>query len=106
MDLAAAHSAEIKTKPRRRLKETWLLAGLDLLIIYVCFAIGRTTNWVVNGLTFEEALLGWQTDYGSTRAVIALTLGIACLILFSRFGHYDRRRPFWQELGDIWAWWS
>ena len=103
MDVAAASSAKIETKPRRRLKETWLLVGLDLLIIYACFAIGRTTNWVVNGLTFEEALFGWQTDYGSTRAVIALTLGIACLILFARFGHYDRRRPFWQELGDIWG---
>lgn len=101
MDLAAASSARIKTKPRRKLQEAWLLAGLDLLVIYACFAIGRTTNWVVNGLTFEEALLGWQTDYGATRAVIALTLGIACLIMFGRFGHYDRRRPFWQELGDI-----
>ncbi len=60
MGLAAAYGAEIKTKPRRRLKETWLFAGLDLLIIYACFAVGRTTNWVVNGLSFEEALLGWQ----------------------------------------------
>ena len=97
----AAADVRIKTKPRRRLHEAWLLVGLDLLVIYACFAIGRTTNWVVNDLTFEEALLGWQTDYGATRAVIALTLGIGCLIMFSRFGHYDRRRPFWQELGDI-----
>ncbi|MGH1480279.1 MAG: undecaprenyl-phosphate galactose phosphotransferase WbaP [Geminicoccales bacterium] len=97
----AATDVRIKTKPKRRLHETWLLIGLDLLIIYACFAIGRTTNWVVNGLTFEQALFGWQTDYGATRAVIALTLGIACLIMFARFGHYDRRRPFWQELGDI-----
>lgn len=103
MDLAAASSAKIETKPRRRLKETWLLASLDLLVIYACFAIGRTTNWIVDELTFEEALLGWQTDYGATRAVIALALGVACLILFGRFGHYDRRRPFWQELGDIWG---
>ncbi len=97
----AATDLRIKTKPRRRLHETWLLVGLDLVVIYACFAIGRTTNWAVNGLTFEEALFGWQTDYGATRAVIALTLGLGCLIMFSRFGHYDRRRPFWQELGDI-----
>ena len=103
MDLAAASSAKIKTKPRRRLKESWLLASLDLVIIYACFVIGRTTNWVVNDLNFTQALYGWHIEYGSTRAVIAVTLGIACLILFSRFGHYDRRRPFWQELGDIWG---
>ncbi len=101
MDIAAATSVRIKTKPRRKLRETWLLVGLDLLVIYACFAIGRSTNWVVNGLTFEETLFGWQTDYGATRAAIALALGIACLISFERLGHYERRRPFWQELGDI-----
>lgn len=101
MDLAAFSDVRIKTKPRRRIRETWLLVGLDLLVIYVCFAIGRSTNWVVNDLTFQEALFGWRSDYGATRAVIALALGIVCLILFERFGHYDRRRPFWQELGDI-----
>lgn len=101
MDIAAASNVRIKTKPRRRIHETWLLIGLDLLVIYACFAIGRTTNWVVNDLTFQEALFGWKTDYGATRAVIALALGVGCLIMFSRFGHYDRRRPFWQELGDI-----
>ncbi len=103
MDIAAATDFRIETKPRRLMRETWLLLALDLLVIYACFAIGRTTNWVVNDLTVHEALFGWQTDYGATRAVIALALGIGCLILFSRFGHYDRRRPFWQELGDIWG---
>ncbi|MGI9437289.1 MAG: hypothetical protein ACR2Q4_21065, partial [Geminicoccaceae bacterium] len=101
MDAIVAADCLIKTKPRRKLHEAWLLLGLDLLVIYACFAVGRSTNWVVNGLTFHEAVFGWQTDYGATRAVIALTLGIGCLIMFSRFGHYDRRRPFWQELGDI-----
>lgn len=103
MDITAAADVRLRTKPRRRVQELWLFVGLDLLVIYACFAIGRTTNWVVNGLTFQEALFGWQTDYGATRAVIALTLGIACLIMFQRLGHYDRRRPFWQELGDIFS---
>jgi undecaprenyl-phosphate galactose phosphotransferase len=102
-DFAAATDAEIKTKPRRRLKESWLLAGLDLVVIYACFAVGRTTNWVLNDLQLHQALYGWHIEYGSTRIIIAVSLGIACLILFSRFGHYDRRRPFWQELGDIWG---
>jgi undecaprenyl-phosphate galactose phosphotransferase len=101
MDIAVASELQIKARERRAKREPWLLFAMDLLVIYACFAIGRSTNWVVNDLTFHEALFGWQTDYGFTRAVIALSLGIACVISFSRFGHYDRRRPFWQELGDI-----
>lgn len=101
MDLAVLSDVRLRSSPRRRIHETWLLVGLDLVVIYACFAIGRTTNWITNDLTLEEAVFGWQSDYGATRAVIALALGCACVLLFERFGHYDRRRPFWQELGDI-----
>jgi undecaprenyl-phosphate galactose phosphotransferase len=82
-------------------RESWLLLLIDLVVIFACFAIGRTTNWISNALTFEEALYGWQVDYGGSRAVIFFALAAACLATFAQCGHYGRRRPFWQELGDV-----
>ncbi len=101
MDVVAATGYQLKARRRRAVRESWLLVLIDLLVVFACFAIGRTTNWVMNGLTFEQALYGWQVDYGGTRAVIFAALGIACLATFAQCGHYGRRRPFWQELGDI-----
>ena len=101
MDLLAATPVQVEARGRRVLRQAWLLAAVDLFVVYACFAIGRTTNWVVNGLTFDEALFGWRNHYGDTRILIYLGLGLACLITFRQLGHYARRRPFWQELGDI-----
>jgi undecaprenyl-phosphate galactose phosphotransferase len=101
MDVVAATEFQIEARQRRTLREIWLLVLIDLVVVLACFVIGRATNWVVNGLTFEQALYGWQADYGGTRALIYLTLGAACVITFGQCGHYSRRRPFWQELGDV-----
>lgn len=74
---------------------------MDLCVVYGCFAVGRTTNWVVSGLSFDAALFGWRHQYGDTRILIYAALGLACVLTFRQLGHYARRRPFWQELGDI-----
>jgi len=102
MDLLATTTPlQLEARGRRVLRAGWLLPLTDLVLIYACFAIGRTTNWVLNGLTFDEAMFGWMTRYGDERILIYLGLGMACLVWFRQLGHYGRRRPFWQEIGDI-----
>jgi undecaprenyl-phosphate galactose phosphotransferase len=101
MDLLAATQVQIEARDRRAVRQAWLLAGLDLLVIYTCFVVGRLANWLFSGLSWEVTWFYWRIHYGDERIVIYVTLGIACLMAFRQLGHYARRRPFWQELGDV-----
>jgi undecaprenyl-phosphate galactose phosphotransferase len=103
MDVQAATPFHIEARSRRVLREAWLLAGVDLAVMYVCFTVGRVANWLFSGLTWEQTLYLWRVQYGESRILIYLAIGLLCLAAFTRFGHYSRRRPFWQELGDIFA---
>lgn len=103
MDLQAATWAQIEARSRRTVREGWLLCVIDLVVIFSCFAVGRFTNWLFSGLTWEQTWFHWHMAYGDSRIVIFLVLGLACVLAFRQFGHYGRRRPFWQELGDIWG---
>jgi len=87
--------------PSRRY--SWVLITSDILVICLCFAVGRLANWITNDITFEESLFGWHANYGNERVIVFCVAIAACITAFTRFGHYSRRRPFWQELGDILA---
>ncbi len=65
-----------------------LLPVADLLTMLACFTLGGLVNLSYRNVTEE-------------RTLILLLLTAACLSAFTYFGHYSRRRPFWQELGDI-----
>jgi undecaprenyl-phosphate galactose phosphotransferase len=101
MDVLAATERQLEMRSRRAMREAWLVAACDLLVIYACFAAGRATNYWFSGTPWHATWYHWQIHYGDTRLVIFLALGLACVVAFWRLGHYARRRPFWQELGDI-----
>ncbi|MGH6945420.1 MAG: hypothetical protein ACREH6_14530 [Geminicoccaceae bacterium] len=101
MDVPAATGSQIEARDRRMLLQAWLLATVDLAVIYGCFAAGRMMNYWFSGIPWAATWSQWRVSYGDTRAVIFVALGLACLITFWRLGHYGRQRPFWQELGDV-----
>jgi undecaprenyl-phosphate galactose phosphotransferase len=101
MDVLAATERQLKIHSRRATREAWLLAACDLVIVYACFAAGRTVNYLFSGTPWVATWYHWEIHYGETRLVIFLALGLACVTAFWRLGHYARRRPFWQELGDV-----
>ena len=101
MDVLAATERQLQIHSRRAFREGWLLAACDLTVIYACFVAGRTVNYLLSGTPWIATWYHWRIHYGDTRLVLFLALGIACVTAFWRLGHYARRRPFWQELGDV-----
>jgi hypothetical protein len=101
MDVLAATERQLEVRSRRAVREAWLVAACDLVVIYACFAAGRAMNYLFSGTPWHATWYHWQIHYGDTRLVIFLALGLACVVAFWRLGHYARRRPFWQELGDV-----
>jgi undecaprenyl-phosphate galactose phosphotransferase len=73
------------------------------VVIVLCFAAGRAANYLFSGTPWVATWYQWRIHYGDLRVAIFLGLALACLITFWRLGHYARRRPFWQELGDVLA---
>jgi undecaprenyl-phosphate galactose phosphotransferase len=101
MDVLAATERHVRIHSRRAISKAWLLAGCDLVVIFACFVAGRAMNYLVSGMPWHATWYHWRIHYGDTRLVIFVLLGLACVVAFWRLGHYARRRPFWQELGDV-----
>ena len=74
--------------PRRSLRGVLLLPGIDVLTMAAAFGLGGLVNLSYHNWDLERSL------------ILALLVG-ACLTAFHHLGHYSRRRPFWQEVGDI-----
>ena len=74
---------------RRRASGSHLMLPMaDALTMLACFTLGGLVNFSYQNVTEE-------------RSVILLLLTGVCLAFFQYFGHYSRRRQFWQEIGDI-----
>jgi undecaprenyl-phosphate galactose phosphotransferase len=101
MDILAATGSQISARSRQMALQAWLLALVDLLIIFGSFVAGRAMNYLFSGVPWVATWYHWRIHYGDTRLVIFVVLGVACVLAFWRLGHYARRRPFWQELGDV-----
>ena len=65
-----------------------LLPLADLVAMLACFTLGGLVNLSYRNVTEE-------------RTLILLLLTVACITAFHHLGHYSRRRPFWQEVGDV-----
>lgn len=84
--LTSSRAGAIVTKRRRF--GSLLLPGVDLLVFLLCFSLGGLINLSYSNLTEGRGLI-----------LAAITAG--CIIFFQQMGHYSRRRPFWQETGDV-----
>ena len=60
----------------------------DVAAMLGCFVAGGLLNFSFQNVTEERTL------------ILALLVA-GSLVVFQHFGHYSRRRQFWQELGDI-----
>ena len=74
--------------PRRKFRSSILLPGVDILTMMAAFWLGGLVNFSYQNWSFE-------------RTCILAALSAACLAAFHQLGHYSRRRPFWQEVGDV-----
>ena len=73
---------------KRRAFGSLLLPSIDALTFFVCFSVGGLINLSYSNLTEQ-------------RGLILLILTAGCIVFFQQMGHYSRRRPFWQETGDV-----
>ena len=75
--------------PRRSAVGSLLaLPVADVAAMLGCFVAGGLLNFSFQNVTEERTL------------ILALLIA-GSLVVFQHFGHYSRRRQFWQELGDI-----
>ena len=85
-ELAALRSG---LAPRRSAVGSLLaLPVADVAAMLACFVAGGLLNFSFQNVTEERTL------------ILALLIA-GSLVVFQHFGHYSRRRQFWQELGDI-----
>jgi Undecaprenyl-phosphate galactose phosphotransferase WbaP len=77
-----------------------LLAG-DVCAMLLAFFSGRLGNWLVKGMSLEEAFLGWWDPLGEIRLLLYLGSITVMVFGFWGLGHYSRRRPFWDDLRQI-----
>ncbi len=70
------------------MRGTFALPALDLATMTFCFAAGGLVNFSYRNVTDE-------------RIFILILLSAAAVAAFKYLGHYERRRLFWQEVGDV-----
>jgi undecaprenyl-phosphate galactose phosphotransferase len=88
MSVSIAPPSRIALTSREGARSQLFLPLADILTMLACFTAGGLVNLSYKNVTEE-------------RTLILVLLTSACLYAFHYFGHYSRRRPFWQELGDI-----
>ncbi|MEO1144087.1 MAG: undecaprenyl-phosphate galactose phosphotransferase WbaP [Cyanobacteria bacterium J06638_22] len=64
------------------------LSIIDAVTMACLFGAGGFVNFSYDNLNIQ-------------RFIILLLLILFCVTVFNFLGHYNRRRPFWQEIGDI-----
>ena len=84
--LARTYAAD--THSKRVVSSLLALPLMDLLAMFLCFWAGGLVNF-----SYEHVTEG--------RGLILVIISFGCIVLFQQQGHYNRRRQFWQEVGDI-----
>mgnify|MGYP005849597981 CR=1 FL=1 len=100
MSLSLA-DVRVVTRARRSAREVWLFPLVDLGTFVAAFFLSRIVNWAVHGHDLATTFFGWREETGDIRVITYGSLAIASVLAFMRLGHYARRRPFWQEIGDV-----
>jgi undecaprenyl-phosphate galactose phosphotransferase len=97
-----AYLPKIRLRSPRVARDGMIFALTDLIVMALALVVGRLGNFVLSGMTAQETVVGW-TQSRETLIAIQLYIVFCCalLVLFRRLGHYSRRRPVWQEIGDI-----
>lgn len=95
---------KIAIRSRRSAQDGLIFAFTDILVMFAAFAAGRVASvWYVGYVGQDgpvRALMPNPDDLVPLMTVFAMLAG-ALLISFRRLGHYSRRRPVWQEVGDV-----
>lgn len=77
--------------------------GLILADVAALLVAGLAANfvfWFYNGLGREELFALWTGESGTTRVALFAAWIAFAIGWFWLLGHYTRRRPFWDEIGE------
>lgn len=77
-----------------RVDRKLVLLGVDGAALLAAFALVLGLNGLRNEFDLEAQL-------HPLRLLVDLALGGGLLATFRRLGHYEERRPFWQETGEV-----
>ena len=80
------------------------LAALDLLVLAMCFLLGRSATWLKDDITVWQAFTAWWTTSGEIRATLFVAVSLLMVVWMGAVnGHYTgaRRKPWWDEVRQI-----
>src|SRR4051812_36416786 len=85
----------------RRHAIAFLIAVADSMALVLSWAIALGVLWVLEDEVWREGIVGWWTALGNNQVLLMCGLTAVMLFLFATRGHYSRRRPFSDEVLDI-----
>jgi Undecaprenyl-phosphate galactose phosphotransferase WbaP len=80
---------------------TFLIAAADATALVLSWAIALGVLWVLEDEVWRDGIVGWWTALGNNQVLLICGLIAVMLFLFATRGHYSRRRPFSDEVLDI-----
>ncbi|MCF7992560.1 MAG: undecaprenyl-phosphate galactose phosphotransferase WbaP [Thiohalocapsa sp.] len=98
--IEALTPSKVWVVPRRGIA-TVSLVLTDFAALLLAGATANVLHWLYLGPS-EHQLLGiWLLPVAEQRIAVALILLLIAQVWFWALGHYTRRRPFWDELAEI-----
>ena len=73
----------------------------DLLALFVAATLANTLHWFYQGADDNPIVTLWAGAPAATRLEIFGLITSAMIGWFWLLGHYTRRRPYWDEVGEI-----
>ena len=103
---AAAPRPVSQARGARRCRRSWRRCGLVWRRGGVRWGRCWRCRWRTSRRCWPASWPGGLVNFSfqnvtEERTLILALLIAGCLVVFQHFGHYSRRRQFWQELGDI-----
>jgi undecaprenyl-phosphate galactose phosphotransferase len=95
----SARTTTLRSGARRRL--SWVLVAGDVAGLVVAWAGSLGLLWLIEDAAWRQGLASWWATLGERRLLLAVGLFGVMLFLFAARGHYSRRRPFSEEVLDI-----
>lgn len=78
--------------------------ALDLLVLAMCFMLGRSASWLKDDISLWQAVTVWWSSSGEIRATLFAVVSLLMVAWMGAVnGHYtaSRRKPWWDEVREM-----
>ena len=79
-----------------------VLVASDVAALLVAAVLANAVHWLYLGPGEQPFSKIWSGQQGILRIGVFAVLMLAAVGWFWLAGHYTRRRPFWDEIGEVW----